>query len=104
VIGADVELAAFLAAIAAGAAALAIWSFLRWPHAAPKTFGGAIVHAILAFGTLQVVGSALGIVADRSEHAVGFALIALVLSALTYAFLATLWVLRLFAALVKGVR
>jgi hypothetical protein len=103
VIGADVQFVALIAALAGGAAALAIWSFLRWPAMAPKTFGGAIVHAILAFGTLQVVGSGLGFVADRSEHAVALALILLVLPALTYAFLATLWVLRLFAALVKGV-
>jgi hypothetical protein len=104
VIGPDVRFAAFIAAITSGGAALAIWSYLRWPAAAPSTFGGAIVHAVLAFGTLQVVGSGLGIVADRSEHAVGLALIVLVVPALTYAFLATLWVLRLFAALMKGVR
>jgi hypothetical protein len=104
VIAADHRLVALIAAIVGGAAALAIWSFLRWPSAAPSTFGGALVHGILAFGTLQVVGSGLGIVSDRSDEAVGFALIVLVLPALTYAFLASLWVLRLFAALVKGAR
>lgn len=96
------RLVAFIAAIAGGAAALAIWSFLRWPAMAPRKFGGAIVHGILAFGCLQVAGSALGLLADRSEQAVPLALIALVVPALTYAFLATLWILRLFAALVKG--
>jgi hypothetical protein len=99
---ADVMLAAFLAAIAAGAAALAVWSYLRWPALAPSTFGGAIVHGLLALGALQLVGLGLGVVADRSGEAVGLALLVLVLPALTYAFLAALWVLRLFAALIKG--
>ena len=98
----DVATAAFVAAVAAGAAALAIWSFLRWPALAPKTFAGAIVHGILAFGALQAVGAGIGIVADRSTQAVGLTLIALVVPALTYAFLAALWIFRLFAALVKG--
>jgi hypothetical protein len=48
------------------------------------------------------VGIALGVVADRSGEAVGLAVLVLVLPALTYAFLAALWVLRLFAALIKG--
>jgi hypothetical protein len=102
VIEGDVATAPFVAAVAAGAAALAVWSFLRWPALAPKTFGGAIAHGILAFGALQLVGTGVGIVAGRSAHAVGLTLIALVVPALTYAFLAALWVLRLFAALLKG--
>jgi hypothetical protein len=97
------RLAAFIAAIAGGAAVLAVWSFLRWPALAPRTFGGAIVHGMVAFGALQLVGSGVEIVADRSGEAIGLAVIVLVVLALTYAFLATLWVLRLFAALLKGV-
>ena len=95
--------AALIAAIAVGAAFLAVWSFVRWPAAAPGTISGAVLHAILAFGGLQVAAIALGRAAISSEPAAGLTLILIVLPALTYAFLAALWVMRLFAASLKGV-
>ena len=95
--------AALIAAIAVGAALLAVWSFVRWPAAAPNTLTGAILHAILAFGGLQLAAIGLGRAAISSAQAAELALILVVLPALTYAFLAALWVMRLFAAGLKGV-
>lgn len=94
--------AALIAAIAVGAALLAAWSFVRWPGVAPSTFGGAILHAVLAFAGLQLAATGLGRAASSSDAAAELALIAVVLPALTYAFLAALWVMRLFAGNLKG--
>jgi len=101
--GGPVTAAVLIAAIAFGAALLAVWSYLRWPGAAPNTIASAILHAILAFGALQVAAIGLGRAAASSDYAAELALILVVLPALTYAFLAALWVMRLFAASLKGV-
>ena len=95
--------AALIAAIAVGSAFLAVWSFVRWPAAAPNTIASAVLHAILAFGGLQLAAIGLGRAAISSDRAAELVLILLVLPALTYAFLAALWVMRLFAASLKGV-
>jgi hypothetical protein len=98
-----VTVTGLVVSIAVGAAVLALWSFLRWPAAAPRTFAKAILHGILALGTLQLAATGLGVAADTSERAAGLALILFVVPALTYAFLSALWVLNLFAGTLKGV-
>jgi hypothetical protein len=98
-----VTVAGLIVSIAVGAALLALWSFVRWPAAAPRTIARAILHSILALGTLQLAATGLGLAANTSEQAAALALIALVVPALTYAFLSALWVLNLFAGTLKGV-
>ena len=91
-----------IAALAIGAALLALWCFVRWPRLAPATARGAVLHAILAFGAMQLAATGLGVAAETSLNGAVLALIALVVPALTYAFLAALWMLRLFAGAPRG--
>ena len=91
-----------ITALAAGTALLALWCFVRWPRLAPATIKGAVLHAILAFGAMQLAATGLGFAAGSSIHAAVLGLMAFVVPALTYAFLAALWMLRLFAGALKG--
>ena len=43
-----------LIALTLGAAALALWSYVRWPGAAPATMKGAIVRVVIALALLRV--------------------------------------------------
>ncbi len=47
-----------LMAFTLGTALLALWSYLRWPGAAPATMKGAIIRAVLALLVLMQVGAA----------------------------------------------
>lgn len=96
-------LPALIAAISVGGALLALWSYIRWPQAAPKTFRTALLHGIMAFGGLQLGATGLGVAVDTSAQAAALAVVAVVVPALTYAFLAALWMLRLFAGSLKGI-
>ena len=85
-----------------GTGALALWSYLRWPGAAPATIKGAIVRAALALLLLQVGAAALGY---GVEAAPGFAVAVVVgvaVPVLTYAFLASIWFLKVFADQIRG--
>lgn len=91
-----------LLAITAGAALLALWCYVRWPSTAPPTLRGAVLRALIALPLLQVAAVTLGAATGRSRELTLLALLVVVLGALTYAFLATLWVFRLFADALKG--
>jgi hypothetical protein len=88
--------------LAAGSGVLALWCYLRWPSAAPKTVGRAIVAGVLALASLQGAAAGLQLTVDASERLAALALLGFVVPALTYTFLASLWILRLFAATLKG--
>ena len=88
--------------LALGAALLALWSYVRWPRAAPKSFRGAILLLLLAFGLLQVGTFPLDAAAGTSTGMVVLAVLGVILPVLTFAFLAALWVMRLFADSLKG--
>lgn len=92
-----------IAALAIGAALLAVWCYVRWPRLAPKTIRGVVLHSILAFGAMQLAATGLGFAADSSAQAAAFGLIVFVVPALTYGFLAAFWLMRLLAGAVKGV-
>jgi hypothetical protein len=88
--------------LALGAALLALWSYVRWPGAAPGSFRGAIVRALLAFGLLQLGTVPLDAAAGTSTGVVVLAVLGVILPVLTFAFLASLWIMRLFADALKG--
>ena len=96
-------LPALISSVTIGTALLAVWCLVRWPRLAPQTFRGAMLHGLVAFGVLQVSAMGLGVAAGVTRALAAMALIALVVPALTYAFLAALWVMRLFAGTLKGV-
>ena len=85
-----------------GTAALALWSYVRWPGAAPRSMRGAIVRAAVAMLLLQVGSALLGLGVDAAPpFAVGVVVLVAV-PVLTYAFLASIWFLKVCADQLRG--
>ena len=79
----------FVLAVALGAALLAAWTYARFPSWAPEKLGRIVLHVAIAFVILQLVPGVAG------SPAAAFATIfLLLLPALVYALLSTLWVLK----------
>ena len=92
-----------LLAFMVGTAALAIWSYVRWPGAAPGSLRGAVVRAAIALVLLQVGSALLGVGVEAAPGvaaAIGV-LVLVVVPVLTYAFLASLWFLKACADLTR---
>lgn len=79
----------FALALAVGAALLAMWTSMRFPRLGPATLDRLLVHAVVAFALLRLVPGT-----DSAAFAFVVVFGAL-LPALVYAFLVSLWVLRL---------
>lgn len=86
-----------LAAFAVGTALLAIWSFLRWPAAAPTSFKEAVLRVVVALLVLQVGGGILDPSIDAARSFAALVVVGIVVPVLTYAFLASLWFMKLCA-------
>ena len=91
--------------VTAGASVLALWLWVRLGDRRPQTLRHAFVHAVVAVVALNGVSFAVGSVVgeDPSRRAAMVGLLGMFLPALTYAFLASLYVLeqiqrRLYAA------
>jgi uncharacterized membrane protein len=91
-----------LMAFTLGTAVLALWSYLRWPGAAPATMKGAAVRVALALVLLQVGAGALGLGVDAAPALSIAVVVGVVVPVLTYAFLASLWFLKVCADQVRG--
>lgn len=85
-----------LVAFTIGTAALALWSYVRWPGATPRSLRGAILRAALAILLLQVGSTlvGLGVEAAPGVAAAVAVVVLVVLPVLTYAFLASIWFLK----------
>ena len=94
--------AGLLVAIVTASAALALWSYLRWPGAAPSKFGDAVLRVIGAFVLLQVGSFALDAAVGASPAAAVLAVVGVVAPVLAFMFLASLWIMKLFADQLKG--
>ena len=79
----------FVLAFAAGAALLALWFHVRFPALAPERLGRTILHAATAFAVLEITA----LTGYGSATALS-ALLLVVLPALVYALLCTIWMLR----------
>ena len=91
-----------LFAFTIGTAALALWSYVRWPGAAPATMMGAILRVLLAVALLQVGvgGLNMGIAVFPS---IGILLVvAVVVPILTFAFLSSIWLMKVCADRMRG--
>ena len=85
----------FVAALATGGALLALWTHARFPNLAPSSLLWTLVHLVAAVLVLHVVPD------PGRSVATAFAVTFLcVLPALAYAFLASIWMLRLLQAAV----
>ena len=89
----------FGVALACSAAMLALWVHLRAPKLEPATLRALVLHAVLAFGLLQLIPS------SSSSVAFAFAVVfAVALPLLVYAFLVGIWFLRLLQSAAASAR
>jgi hypothetical protein len=78
-----------------GAAALAIWAVARFPERGPRGIGRSFVHVVAAFGLAALVPHAIEFVNGLAGgSAILVATLLVILPALLYMFLATLWLFR----------
>ena len=100
------SLGAFIVVLTLAAAALALWTVVRFPRLGPETLAGAMAQVAVAL----VSGWLLVPVGMKSALALpppGGALLAVFLFALpslVYLFLAALWAMRVLQQLLHGVR
>ncbi len=80
---------AFVFMLAAGAGVLALWIHARFPKIAPEHVGQTLLHTGVAFALLRLMPGA-----QESPAMAVVTVIALVLPALTYALLCSIWMLR----------
>ena len=94
--------AQLLVAFTIGTAALALWSYVRWPGAAPRSMRGAIVRAAIAFVLLQLGSALLGFGVEAAPGLAVGVVVCVVVPVLTYAFLASIWFLKVCADQLRG--
>jgi hypothetical protein len=92
----------FLITLTLATAALALWSYARWPGAAPATMKGAVLRVVMALVLLQVGAVALGIGIAAAPSLAIVILVGTVIPALTFAFLASIWFLKVCADQIRG--
>ncbi len=91
-----------LMAFTVGTAALALWSYVRWPGAAPVTMKGAVVRVLIALVLLQVGIGVLDVGIAAAPSLTVPIVVGAVIPVLTYAFLASIWFLKVFADQIRG--
>jgi hypothetical protein len=87
----------FLAVLTLATAVLALWSYVRWPGAAPATFKGAILRMVLALALMQAAIGVLHAGVDAAPSLAVLVVIGAVVPVLTYAFLASIWFMKVCA-------
>lgn len=80
----------FVLALTVGAGLLAMWVHARYPRLAPERMGRALMHALTAFALLLLTEAAVG----EGSPTLFATIMCLVLPALVYALLCTIWILR----------
>jgi len=91
-----------LITLTVGTAVLALWSYVRWPGAAPATMKGAVLRVIISLVLLQVGAAAFDLGVEAAPSLAILLVFGAVLPALTYAFLASIWFLKAFADQING--
>jgi hypothetical protein len=92
----------FLITLTVATAALAVWSYVRWPNAAPGSMGGAVLRVALSLVLLQLGAGVLHVGAAASPSVAILTLVGGVVPVLTYAFLASMWFLKVCADQLRG--
>lgn len=85
-----------------GTAALALWAHVRWPDVAPSTVPGALARVVVAVALLVAGGSLLGAVVEAAPAWGPLLLVVAVVPVLTYAFLASIWFMKVLADQMRG--
>jgi hypothetical protein len=91
-----------LVAFTLGAAALALWSYIRWPGATPATLQGAVIRVLIALAFLKVGATALDIGIEAAPAFAIIVVVAAVVPVLTFAFLASIWFMKVLADRMRG--
>jgi hypothetical protein len=92
----------FLITLTLATAALALWSYVRWPGAAPATIMGAVLRVGISLVLLQVGAGALDIGVAAAPSLAILILLGTVIPVLTFAFLASIWFLKACADQIYG--
>ena len=92
----------YLITLTVATAALALWSYIRWPGAAPATMKGAVLRVVFALVLLQVGAAALAFGIAAAPSLAFVILVGTIVPALTYAFLASIWFLKACADQIHG--
>jgi hypothetical protein len=91
-----------LIAFTVGTAALALWSYLRWPGAAPASMKGAVLRMLIAIALLQVGLAVLDVGIEAVPSLAILVMVVSVVPVLTYSFLASIWFLKVIADQMRG--
>lgn len=83
-------------------AALALWSYVRWPGAAPVTMKGAVLRVVASLVLLQVGAAAFGYGIAAAPSLALLLLVGTIVPVLTFAFLASIWFLKVCADQIRG--
>ena len=94
--------AQLLMAFTVGTAVLALWTYVRWPGAAPATMKGAVLRVLIALGLLQVGVAALDLGIQAAPSLTIPIVVGAVIPVLTYAFLASIWFLKVCVDQIRG--
>jgi hypothetical protein len=92
----------FLMTLTIGTALLALWSHVRWPGAAPATIRGAVLRMLVAIALLQVGLAVLDLGTGTSPLLTILVVLAALVPVLTYAFLASLWFMKVCVDQMRG--
>jgi hypothetical protein len=85
-----------------GTAALAFWSYIRWPGAAPSTIKGALLRVAIGVVLLQVCAGVLDLGVEAAPFLAILVMVGAVVPVLTYAFLASIWFMKACADQMNG--
>jgi hypothetical protein len=101
-----VSLGVFIIVLTLGAAALALWTVLRFPKLGPETLGGALLQVCvaLAAGAFLVPAGMRSALSFDPPTGPMLAIFAVVLPGLSYLFLATLWAMRVLQQMLSNAR
>lgn len=91
-----------LMAFTIGTAALALWSYVRWPGVAPVTMKGAVLRVGIALVLLQIGAVTLEIGLAAVPSLAVLVVVGAVIPVLTYAFLASIWFLKVCADQIRS--
>ena len=89
-------------AFTVGTALLAVWSYLRWPAVAPRSLRSALLRVLAAVALLHAGGSLLATGIAVVPQWAPLLLVAAVVPVLTFAFLASLWFMKVLADQIRG--
>jgi uncharacterized membrane protein len=98
-----IEPQVYLLVLCVGSAVLAMWSHARYPRVAPNDLRVTLVHVLASFGLAWLAAGALRIAVGKGVPP-GPALLAVILPALFYVFLANLWLMRVLQSFLSGAR